>query len=313
LKDPCSKRKSNVRTLANGIRLILINSALVANTTYSQDDYPVDYNDPPSTSSAPVADSGDGKKSEDDDNVIKRIRETSEPIVKDFSKKDVSKACLKYNGKLVSISGEIWIVKDCKRHQIHDPDHVFKLNRQGKSVVEADSRDMAAIPIGKSWETLQHEKQRPCSFFNGKYVTYSYTDIYFVERCYKRLIPDYETLLTHRKKMKIPSSEILALTDAEFYSMKPGRDITSIIDQEFAKLLDGSAGVDIIPIDEACKGIEGKNVSFYSKIYKIEKCRKREYDAELFTLKFKGRDRELKLVELKPEQWVSIPDGKPIK
>jgi hypothetical protein len=101
----------------------------------------------------------------------------------------------------------------------------------------------------------------------------------------------------------------MALTAREFWAMRQGRDISSIIDKDFAKLLDGSAGVDIIPVDEACKGVDGKIVTFYSRMYKIEKCRKREIDAESFTMHRKLGD--VKLIELKPEQWISMPDGKP--
>ncbi|MEI6398419.1 MAG: hypothetical protein WCO71_06595 [Pseudomonadota bacterium] len=67
--------------------------------------------------------------------------------------------------------------------------------------------------------------------------------------------------------------------------------------------------MDIIPIDEACKGVDGKIVTFYSRMYKIEKCRKREIDAESFTMH--GGAGSSKLTELKPEQWISMPDGKP--
>ena len=97
----------------------------------------------------------------------------------------------------------------------------------------------------------------------------------------------------------------MALTAREFWAMRQGRDISSIIDKDFAKLLDGSAGVDIIPVDEACKGVDGKIVTFYSRMYKIEKCRKREIDAESFTMHRKLGD--VKLIELKPEQWISMP------
>ncbi|MCX6127081.1 MAG: hypothetical protein NTV34_20350, partial [Proteobacteria bacterium] len=247
----------------------------------------------------------------DDDNVIRKPKETNQPIAKEFSASERSKACAKYSGKLVSLSGEIWKVQKCTRHQVHDPDLLFRMSRQGSTVTEADSRELAPIPIGASWESLQNARQRPCSTFSNHYVTYSFVDIYFIERCVKRLIPDYETFIQHRKEHNAKTQEIIELTDAEFYGMSAGKDITSIIDKEFAKLLDGSAGVDIVPLDEACKGVDGKFVSFYSRLYKIEKCRKREINAEAYTMQTRGRD--LHLVELRPEQWLSLPDGLPWK
>ena len=259
----------------------------------------------------PVKSAADAKKDkdDDDDNIIKKPKESSEPIAKEFTNIERNKACSKFNGKLVSLSGEMWKVKDCKRHQVNDPDIMFRLSRQGGAVVEADARELAAIPIGETWDSLQSGKPRTCAAFNGKYITLSYTDIYFVDRCIRRLIPDYETLLKHRRDRKDRSTDVLAVSDAEFHAVKQGRDIPSEVDREFAKLIDGSAGVDIIPVDEACHGVEGKLVSFYSRLYHIEKCRKREIDAEAFTMK--RRTLDAKIIELKPEQWLSLPDGKP--
>jgi hypothetical protein len=250
------------------------------------------------------------KKSEadlDDDNIIRFTKESGDPEVKSYNSAEKQKACGKYNGKTVSISGEVWSVKNCVRHLISDADQLFRMSRQGINFIEVDAKELAPIPEGKTVEEMEHEKMRPCSTFNGRYVTYSYTDTYFVENCVRKLVPDYETLLQHRKDRKVQQGEIIALTSAEFFSLKQGRDVSSVIDKEFSKLLDGSAGVEIIPVDEACRGVEGKMVSFYSRIYKIEKCKKREIDAELYSTKNRGR--ESRLTELKPEQWLSLPEG----
>lgn len=265
----------------------------------------------PSDSSA--ASSGSQKKAgkiadEDDENIIRRPKEDEAPPPKVFSKAEVQKACEKYRGKLISVYGEIYKLENCVRHLIHDQETVYKFSRQATPIVEVEASEVAALPVGDSWEQM-NTKERPCSKFHKQYVTYSYTDIYFVENCVRKLIPDYETLLAHRKQQGQRNGEVLALTAKEFWSMRQGRDISSIIDKEFGTLKDGSAGVDIIPVDEACKGVDGKIVSFYSRLYKIEKCRKREIDAESFTMRRKLGD--IKIVELRPEQWVSIPDGKP--
>jgi hypothetical protein len=260
---------------------------------------------------APVSSSGNatpGKPGEDDENIIRKPKEAAPPPPKEFSKAEAQKACAKYQGKLLSVYGEIYKIQNCVRHRINEQEDIFKFSRQGVPVVEVNSTDVAAIPVGDSWENT-NSKDRPCATFNKKYITYSYTDIYYVENCVRKLIPDYETLLAHRKERGQQNGEVLALSAKEFWSMKQGRDITSIIDKEFHKLLEGSAGVDIIPIDEACKGVEGKIVTFYSRMYKIEKCRKREIDAESFTMHSKAGNS--KLTELRPEQWISMPDGKP--
>jgi hypothetical protein len=247
-------------------------------------------------------------QAEDDDNIIRAPKQANPPQPRQFTATETRKVCAKFQGSVLSVFGEIYKVKDCTRHQIHDQSELFKLAKQGVKIIEVDSKEVAALPIGDSWEMMNTEN-RPCSFFNKKYITFSYTDIYFVENCVRKLIPDYITLIEHRKKQGIKSSEVLALNAREFYGIRQGRDISSVIDREFSKLLEGSAGVDIIPIDEACKGVEGRFVTFYSRMYKIEKCRKREINAEQFTMRRKTAG--LELIELKPEQWVSMPDGKP--
>jgi hypothetical protein len=258
-------------------------------------------NDPPATQSS-------GPSTDVDDNIIKKPKELDAPVPKEFTKAETQKICAKFQGKLISVYGEIYKLKNCTRHLVQEQEEIFKFSKQGITIIEVEAKDVAAIPIGDHWETV-NAKERPCSFFNKKYITFSYTDIYYVENCVRKLIPDYETLIQHRKDRGQKNGDVMAMSAREFYGMRQGRDITSIIDKEFHKLLDGSAGVDIIPIDEACKGVDGKIVTFYSRMYKIERCRKREIDAESFTMHRKGGD--TKMIELKAEQWISMPDGKP--
>ena len=273
--------------------------------SYAQDDngYPDSEN-----SEARTPHSSAAKSNEDDDNIIRAPKEPEAPPPKEFTKSEIQKICSKYQGKLISVYGEIYKLQNCTRHLVQDQDELFKFGRQGIKTVEVESTDVAAIPVGEPWETL-NSKNRSCSFFNKKYITFSYTDIYYVENCVRKLLPDYETFVVHRKEHAAKQSEVLALTAREFYAIRQGRDITSVVDKEFHKLLGGYAGVDIIPIDEACKGVEGKIVTFYSRMYKIEKCHKREIDAESFTMHRKLND--TKWIEIRADQWVSMPDGKP--
>jgi hypothetical protein len=289
--------------------LLVLSLVLAAPTLKAQDETFVpdtSYNEAPEVSEAsPSSTKG---SDEDDDNIIKVPKQPDPPPAKQFTTAETQKVCAKYRGALLSVYGEIYKLQNCTRHQIHDQEEIFKFAKEGIKTIEVDSKEVAALPIGDNWEVV-NAKNRPCSFFNKKYITFSYTDIYFVENCVRKLIPDYETLLEHRKSQGIKSSEVLALNAREFYQIRQGRDVNSVIDREFSKLLEGSAGVDIVPIDEACKGVEGKIVTFYSRMYKIEKCRKREINAEKFTMHRKLNDS--KLIELRPEQWVSMPDGKP--
>src|SRR6185436_6773833 len=110
-------------------------------------------------------------------------------------------------------------------------------------------------------------------------------------------------------KRKKKNQEILELPEEEFLALPVGTEFQSSLNDEYKKMLVQEKNVDILPIDEACKGLNGSYVSYYSKIYKIEGCRKREVDAERFLVRFPN----YKLRERSSEQWVSIPTGKPVK
>jgi len=305
------KKSQNLKHLKDPVTCSLVAFlVLFSSKQTNAQDYPSagEYATPIEGTQVPQKNRDSSDQTSDDDTVIRVPKEPNPPPPKQFSKSETQKVCAKYRGNLISVYGEIYKLEGCTRHLVTDQEEIFRFSRQGLRTIEVESKDVAALPIGDTWDVVS-AKHRPCSFFSKKYVTFSYTDIYFVENCVRKLIPDYETLLAHRKRQGIKSSEVLALTAREFYQIRQGRDIPSIIDQEFSKLLDGSAGVDIIPIDEACKGVEGRFVTFYSRMYKIERCRKREIDAEEFTMHRKIN--EAALIELRPEQWVSMPDGKP--
>jgi hypothetical protein len=316
-KMPSGRRisqKRDFRWLTIGLGMLA--SAIVLSvdiTSSAQDENPPYPNDdvPPSaepsySDQAPVpAGTGDA----DDEGIIHRPPNQPPAAIKTFSQAETKKVCAKYQNKLISVYGEIYRLKNCTRHLVQNQDDIFKLSRQGLATVDVEATDVAAIPVGEPWEVV-NTVERPCAFFSKKYVTYSYTDIYFVESCVRHLVPDYETFLAHSQKNgSRQGATLLSLTTNEFFKMSQGQDIPSMLDKEFAKHLAHYGNVDIIPIDEACKGAEGKIVTFYSRMYKIEKCHKREIDPESFTMH--SSIGNTKLPELQSEQWVSMPDGKP--
>jgi hypothetical protein len=220
-------------------------------------------------------------------------------------------ACAKYEGRFISYYSEIYRVEKCKRRQVQDPATLQKLMRGGTNVTEVESKIIAALPSGKPLTEVARTR-RSCRQLEGKFVSLAYTDVYLVQKCHRRMFPDWETFMAFKKKKssdKAIRGDIIPLTEEEFYSLEQGPDMPSAVDIEFMKQYDRRKTVDIIPIDEACRGVEGKIVSFYSKLYKVEKCRKREMDPETATHK----NPNLKPKELTPEQWVSLPDGKSLK
>lgn len=227
-----------------------------------------------------------------------------------FTAQEVREQCNRFEGRFVSFYGEIYKIEKCKRRPVHANETVFQLQRNGIQIVEVKPVTIAALPEGDSLDLGAAESRpRPCSTFHNHYITHSMADVFWVVKCTKQLIPDYETYVMHRKTTgKNAPQEVLSVSWTEFSALKNGADVPSVIPKEFAKVLDMAPPVDVIPIDEACAGLNGKIVSFYSRLYRIEKCRKREMDPEALGKKAP----ELAVQELKPEQWISLPDGAPI-
>jgi hypothetical protein len=235
-------------------------------------------------------------------------------VVKEFTRGEIQAICKKYEGHLIAYYGDVYKVEKCLRRPIINNKTVYGMQRSGQKVLDVSGDVVAALEEGDALDFAETKAQaRTCKQLEGKYVTFSNVDVYFVERCTRRMFPDWETYIRHREKRGDKKGEILSLSWIEFDQLKSGDDIPSVVDDMFKRLLTGEAGVEVIPIDEACQGVDGKVVSYYQRLYKIERCRKREIlDPELY-LKRLGLGKSVKITELNSEQWLSLPDGKPIE
>lgn len=228
--------------------------------------------------------------------------------VRQYSNSEIQAACRKYEGQLIGYYDELYKVVKCQRRQVTRGKKLMKDALNVKvHIVPADI--IAKIPLGEPLDKALASSRRGCRALEGSYVTYTFTNVFLVSNCKLRVFPDWETFQSHRKRNKKMWDPILSLSEAEFFSMRKAAPIASEIDKIFGQVLSGEAGVDVLPLDEACAGVEGKDVSYYSKIYRIEKCRKREYDAEKYIRRKKGN---VALKELSSSQWLSLPDGKPM-
>ena len=234
-------------------------------------------------------------------------------IRKTFSKSEFAKICAQVEGKLIAYYDDIYRVEQCHRRQLRDNKTVYNLQREGNRVQDVDSDVIAALPEGEPVdEAITLKNARGCNKLDGSYVTYSNVDVYFVEHCKKRIFPDWMTYIKHRERRHDKKGEILSLSWIEFDRLPPGPPIRSIVDDMFAKMLSGEAGVEVIPVDEACAGLEGKISSYYSYLYRVEKCRKREITSPELFLKKAGVNK-IAIYEMSSEQWLSLPNGAPIQ
>lgn len=231
------------------------------------------------------------------------------PQPKEYTAAQKKAECSKYEGRYIGFYDQVYKVEKCKRREIIGESEIGSLNLK-HSVVMVEKETVAMLDEGAPIKPDGLPRKRSCSDLEGRYIVLGAGDIEFVEKCQRHIIPDVETLEAHRSKHKKGDGEIIELDAAEYHALKVGKAIPSILNDQNELVLNGKAGIDVIPVDEACRGVEGKVVSYYSKLYRVEKCRKREIDPEEYLKKPENASR--KFVELSSEQWLSLPDGKPM-
>lgn len=290
--------RARIRTILAGLALF----TGVAGGVLAQNDQP---------SSASSSDSGlpeEGRVGSQVDDV-----EATTVPRKTFTEEEVQAYCREYGGRLIGYYGDVYKVEDCERRLIPTNKAVYKLMREGRKIQDVDGDVVAAIPEGRSYNPYSEKGEvRGCRKLEGEYVTRSSVDVYFVDDCKLRLFPDWESYLQHREERGDKKGEILELTATEFQRLEKGQKIPSAVDDMYERLRLGTPDVDIIPLSEACKGVDNEVVSYYSKLYRIENCHKREVLSPERYFHEKGQDRRSEVPQLTSQQWLSLPDGKPV-
>lgn len=216
--------------------------------------------------------------------------------------------CAMYDGKIISYYGETYRVKNCFRQPVASTE-LFSLVSKGARVTEVEGDVINLIDL-KTPPVLS-KTQDICSELDKQYVTLDHDTVYLVVNCKKRKFPDWVSFNDHRYKKGIKSVSIREIDWETLNAIPDGEGFVSVLDEDYVRAIDPK--VDVIPIDEACKGLEGKFVSYYSRVYKIERCYKRPVNPIEFSKLFsKGRVAGAdKVNELSSEQWISLPLGKP--
>ena len=221
-----------------------------------------------------------------------------------------AKPCGALEGKYIAYYGDVYLIKNCRRYRV-PKDNIYEVTKRHKIHV-AEAKDMQITKKGP--DLGSGKRGRKCSDMEGQYVSFAYSDIYYVKKCRKHMLPDWETTENHMRKVQghlSKTPEILALTWEEFSLLKPGKEIISVLDKEYFETLQRlkAQEVDILSQGEACQGIEGRFVAYYSRVYKIEKCFKRLVDGAALT---RIASNVSKIKEIDSQVWISIPAGPPL-
>jgi hypothetical protein len=226
-----------------------------------------------------------------------------------YTDAEIKAECRKFEGKFIAYYDRVFKVEGCKRREVLPEDDERNPVLKGLRVIAVENITIAKIPEGAPIGSAPKGKKPNCAKIEGRYIISRASDVFYVEGCKKRPFPDWDTYADHAAKHPKKSKDILELPEEEFLALPVGKEFISSLNDEYKKMLVTEKNVDVLPLDEACKGLNGSYLSYYSKIYKVERCRKHEVDAERFLLRFPS----YRLREMTSEQWVSIPTGKPLK
>lgn len=288
------------------LTLVLLLGTAFASPLFAQDEDILS-----DTSSLPSTDSGMGPGSKPPNGNAEKTGELPPPVIqkpKEYSLAEKLKQCKKYEGKYISYYEHIYKVEKCKRREFIVEEGI-EFKTKGLHIIGVESETLAMIPAGETLNKLAKKKVYTCAQLNNQYLISRGDEMYFVEKCKKRLFPDLDTYSEHSQKRGKRKQDILELDEEQIAKIADGTPITSSLDAEYKKLLDADTGVDVLPLAEACKGLNGKFVAYYSKIYRVEKCRKQPVQPELFGKRYPKYSPQ----ELTSEQWISIPTGQNYK
>lgn len=221
------------------------------------------------------------------------------------------KYCKKYNNKMIAYYGLIYSVDKCKKRLIEDDNLLFQITKKKIPIYPVEAEVIASLLEGEIKHSLSNKPPRTCRQLNSSYITFSDVDVYWVQSCAKRRFPNWDSFVEHRSKTpQRRKLSIASLRWKEFIAIKDGKEMPSAVDNSPTKSIAYEEEVDVIPLGEACKGVNGKIVSYYSKLYKIDNCRKRYLDPQRYLAE--NRNKRHRFIELSSEQWISLPDGRPV-
>lgn len=208
--------------------------------------------------------------------------------------------CRKYDGAYISYYEHVFLVKGCQRHTISSQEEIYTLTRRGVVFKTVEAEVIRGIPLADQSQQQQPKisPQKLCRALQGRYITHSFVDIYYVDSCQKRLFPNWEAYQQHVRTRGKQRASITSVNWQEFKAIKTGKAMPFVQTETVPILPD----VDVIPIDEACQGVEGKYVSYYAKVYHIKDCHRQPVPENIV------RSGRLNISrELTSEQWLSLP------
>lgn len=219
--------------------------------------------------------------------------------------------CRLYEGKLLAYYNDTFRVKNCRRLPVsyEELSHALKA---GEAVEKVSAEVIYAIPVGA--KKVSRLELPSCQELQKTYITPDHDTVYFVENCRKRLFDHWDTYTLHRHSQGVQKTRLIFLETEIVAAIKDGKPMPS---QELSSA-DAAQGQfpQVLDRKEVCRRFEGKFISYFSLIYKVQKCLKRSVDAGDFSRLSKQAQASgvvgvqlPEVIEVSGDQWMSLPSG----
>lgn len=262
--------------------------------------------------------------------------------VQKFDKvKTKQQACALVEGKIVTYYDSASLVVNCSQRPIEDGDLLNELiDKQRKPVAEIPAHIYRLIPFGPPWTVQQNQDSsinKVCNELDGKYVTSTGIDYYFIENCKKRPFSTYVELQAHNKK----NAPILTISPEYLDKISSGKPLDGQYDREVGALYKvagdstinplGAENLGKKPVSSAddlaalpqkangktvdsknlCRELNKKVVSFYSQIFFItSNCQKRPIRELPIAVQQRFAERGISITDVSSRQLDSLSTGK---
>lgn len=253
--------------------------------------------------------------------------------------KTKQQACQVLEGKVVTYYDSATYVVNCIQRPIEDGDVlnalVFKM---GKPVAEVPAHIYRLLPFGEPWVSNQEQNSsiaKICRELNGRYVTSTGADYYYIDGCKKRSFSNYVELQAHNKR----NAPILMVPPDQVDKIPNGRSLEGNYDKEVGALykIIGESSVSTLgngsqnskPVGSAedldslpkkskkssdtkdfCKQYNKKVVSFYSQLFYISQCQKRPIKELPIAIQQRFSEQGSGIIDVSSHQLDSIPTGR---
>lgn len=249
-------------------------------------------------------------------------------------------ACSLLEGKVVTYYDSASLVVSCVQRPIEDPDLLNDLvYKQRKTVAEIPAHVYRLIPFGEPWAAKKNQEltaTQVCRELNGRYVTSTGTDYFFIEGCKKRPFSTYVELQAHNKL----NAPVLSVSPEQLDKLDDGKPVLGSYDREVEALYKivgdsalsplGSADGRSKPVrsaeelgalpselgkgkynkKNACQEFNNKVISYYSQLFFVTNCQRRPIKEIPIFVQQRFFENGSSIVDLTPSQLESIPLGK---